>query len=259
MENYLRTRRESLPQWLETFDETTTFCFTTFLHSRIVFYPGSGLDGQPVALFGSTHAAHCFIYADYGIESQTLRDQLDSPLTRFRGYQTLRTIELRERDLLAGPWAPHATAAEQRASVTSFATIRNRPYGFLEILERLADYDDTHGARRLAVLFLGADGAATFDALFCQIHSKPLFAAILCNHGYRGDRSFGRGGLMERIANRTDKLPEYLLCARGTEAWPEYKRLDHLPPVFGGKESELFQRNNLWSDNRNQSRRRWES
>jgi predicted DNA-binding transcriptional regulator YafY len=220
------------------------------------------------AKFHRTAAAHLYetplsedqtigdLYADYGVESQTLRDQLDSPLTRFRGYQTLRTIELRERDLLAGTWAPHATAAEQRASVTSFATIRNRPYGSLEILERLADYDDTHGARRLAVLFLGADGVATFDALFCQIHSKPLFAAILCNHGYRGDRSFGRGGLMERIANRTDKLPEYLLCARGTEAWPEYKRLDHLPPVFGGKESELFQRNNLWSDNRNQSRRR---
>lgn len=44
----------------------------------------------------------------------------------------------------------------------------SKPYGFLEVLERDAELGPEHGAARLAIIFLGADGHATYDALFCQ-------------------------------------------------------------------------------------------
>ena len=38
--------------------------------------------------------------------------------------------------------------------------VARTPFGFLEVLERDHEFDDNHGARRLAILFLGADGIA---------------------------------------------------------------------------------------------------
>ena len=50
------------------------------------------------------------------------------------------------------------------------------PWGMLAILQRDEEFDDQHGPQRIAILFLGADGVATYDALFCQAQSHPLFA-----------------------------------------------------------------------------------
>ena len=40
---------EPLPRWLERFEPGDTFSRSDFFNSRVVFYPGSGHDGQPVA------------------------------------------------------------------------------------------------------------------------------------------------------------------------------------------------------------------
>ncbi len=61
------TTNEHLPQWLSKCRPSRRIAMADFLASRVVFYPGSGTDGQPVEFFGSRHAAHCFVLADYGI------------------------------------------------------------------------------------------------------------------------------------------------------------------------------------------------
>jgi hypothetical protein len=40
------------------------------------------------------------------------------------------------------------------------------PHAFLEILERNVELDDCHGARRLAIIFLCADGIASYVVRF---------------------------------------------------------------------------------------------
>jgi hypothetical protein len=40
------------------------------------------------------------------------------------------------------------------------------------MLERKPEYDEAHGPKRLAVLFLFSDGIATYEALFCQAGNK---------------------------------------------------------------------------------------
>lgn len=111
---------------------------------------------------------------------------------------------------------------------------KSRPYGFIEILERTPEFDDTHGAARLAILFLGADGIATYDALFCQEHSPPLYAALLEDYGFGGQYDkFGVGGLMEAIAQRTSHFPQLLVCKSGTE-WAGYEQIPGLSADTGG-------------------------
>jgi hypothetical protein len=111
------------------------------------------------------------------------------------------------------------------------------PYAFLEILERNADMDDGHGARRLAIIFLCADGIASYDALFCQRHSKaPPFAVLLQDHGFGGNwDKFGGGGLLEGIASQFRTLPKFLVVAtENTKPWAGFTVIPGVQPDKGG-------------------------
>ena len=104
------------------------------------------------------------------------------------------------------------------------------------MLERNAELTDEYGAQRLAILFLGADGHATYDALFCQRYNRLApYAVLLQDHGFGGQYSnFGAGGVMEKIAQATKVLPEWLIVGPHTQAWLGYEQVDDVDPDMGG-------------------------
>jgi hypothetical protein len=229
---YLQNESEPIPRWLEEFNKGDAFSRDDFFASRIVYYPGSGFDGQPVKLFGSTHSAHCFVFADYGITRAELEAELEG--NGFHRYHTLARLQLAENDLVPQGWRPHIPP---NSDARQGLAINNPPFGFLEVLERDDDYDDNHGPRRLAILFLGADGIAGYDALFCQGDDKQLpYAVIVQDHGFGGNYDrFGREGLMERIAISCNVIPEMLLVAtRNTKPWEGFERIPELTADPGG-------------------------
>jgi hypothetical protein len=226
---YLRGLRENIPAWLDQYRDGMPFSREEFFGSRVIYYPGSGTDGHPVKVFGSTHSAHCFVYADYGITQTALEAELGHPRHGFRGYHRLARLQLRETDLVPNGWTPHVRIGEVPPDKHQLpAAVAAAPFGFLEVLERDREFDDDHGARRLAILFLGADGIAAYDALFCQVaHHSPPFAVVLQDHGFGGNYDrFGRGGLLERIARRCNVVPRWLLVAENTDPWHGFQRVD---------------------------------
>lgn len=97
------------------------------------------------------------------------------------------------------------------------------------------EYDEEHGPKRLAILFLFADGISTYDALFCQARNKlEPFAILLHDHGYGFDEPFGRGGLMEKIAMHAKIKPTYLLVDYNTRPWRDYTKLEAIAGDHGG-------------------------
>ncbi len=224
--DYLRGRAEKMPEWLADYSESDPFPRTEFFRSRVAFYPGSGNDGHAVKVFGSTHAVHCFVYADFMVSREMLERRLEHPEVSFRGYRTLARRQLSEADLVPNGWTPHIRpegmnfGKEPREHVV--------PYGFLEVLGRESESGDDHGPRRLAVMFLGADGVATYDALFCQDASFPApFGVLLQDHGFGGNYTrFGQGGLLDKLAKRCSVRPTYLLAAENTTPWDDYERID---------------------------------
>ncbi len=78
LNEYLRQQSEEMPDWLEHFGSGDRFSRSQFFGSRVVYYPGSGTDGHPVKVFGSSHSAHSFVYVDYGM-SQADVDALTAP------------------------------------------------------------------------------------------------------------------------------------------------------------------------------------
>lgn len=236
---FLRGVPEPMPDWLAGFHDSAAFPREQFFASRVIYYPGSGTDGQPVKLFGSTHSAHCFVYADYGVGRATVEAELEHREHRFRGYHTLVRVNLAERDLSPHGWTPHINPAEAVRERYCFATAP--PFGFLEVLERDQELEDSHGARRLAILFLGADGIAAYDALFCQkgIVSAP-FAVVVQDHGFGGNYNrFGRDGLLERIAVRCRVIPRWLLVAENTDPWAGFERVPGVEGDSGGMNHHL--------------------
>lgn len=207
-----------------------------FFASRMVFYPGSGLDGHSVELFGSAHACHCFVQVDYSVTRERLHEELRSP--GFRGYRVASVVGLSAGDLVPGGWTPHLLPDEHR-EVDYRHTNPGKAFADLVLLERLAGFGDDHGARRLAVLFLYADAVAAYDALYCQTArgGRPPFAILLQDHGLDGlYTSFGEEGLLRRLAERRGRLPELLLVGQNTRPWPGYARIPGLPPSVGGFE-----------------------
>lgn len=215
---------ERLLGWLRAFEPSRPFDREGLFSSRVVFYGGARFDGQPIELFNRARAAHSFAYVDFGVTAGDVEAELDR--SGLLGYRSLVRIHLTRSDLVADGWIPHVNAAEAAASQRGHhgATAPDG-WGFLEVMARLDGFWEDHGAERLALLYLGADAIAAYDALFCQrgALSGP-FAVVVQDHGFGGNYNrFARGGLLERIADRTGVHPDWLLVSEGQDRWRGYR------------------------------------
>ena len=211
-----------VPAWLLDYQPGQAFQREEFFRSRIVYYPGCGSDLRPVRVFGLTGSAHVFIHADY---IHRFRRDCDDLHCGLRGYRVLDRRDLELDALMPRPWTPHASPDEARSSPDGF--VRTEPFASLVVLEREAGCPETEGPARLAIVWLGFDGIAAYDALFCQTHSfGPPFALMLQDHGFGGNYDrFGGGGLMDLIARRSRCRPEWLMLGPRTEVWDGYREM----------------------------------
>lgn len=211
--------REQLPEWLA--GDPPRFDREQFFASRTVYYPGCGDDDvQPVKLCALAHAAHTFVYVDYAIKQERIAATVERGL---RGYEVTHEESISEEALeaLRRPegWTPlypdEYKGADHWRSVD--------PFGRFVIFDRQSG-GDRHGPQRLAILFIGDDGIASYDALYCRGDGTPSpFLVVVQDHGFGGNYdSFGKDGLLESIVRKRRIRPEYLLVGGETRPWSGY-------------------------------------
>ena len=235
--NTLKQCPEPLPDWLR--EPSPGFDRKDFFSSRTVYYPGFGNDGHPVSLCARAHAAHAFVYVDYGVSQENVQERVHAiGDPGFVGYTVEHEEELSESDLRPGGWTQHVEPRELQRDPHAFANVT--PYGLFMVLRRNEDRDDSHGPERFAMLFIGGDGHATYDALYCQDDGTcPPFLVVAEDYGFGANYSaFAEGGLLESIAGRCDVHPKWLLVGsrgRGGEyrAWGGYRDSTALPEPGG--------------------------
>ena len=230
--NVLQRDQERLPNWLDG-DTPPRFNRETFFASRTVYYPGSGDDGQPVKLCALSHATHSFIYVDQAVDRNTILESLNDRKRGFRGYAISHQESVSEDVLRPGGWTSHISEHDAGDS-TRFRDSFVEPFGWFVALDR-QDGDRHHGPRRLAILFIGGDGFASYDALYCQgDRTPPPFLAVIQDHGFGGNYNrFGEGGLLELIARRTDVRPDFLLVGGNSKPWTGYEDTGASPEPGG--------------------------
>ena len=222
--DFLSTDPEPLPGWLSVWAETPDpadpgALLDAFLASRTVYYPGSGFDGQPVALFNAARAAHGFVYVDYGVSRADLIGEIRTD--GFRGYEPVRRADLSPADFGAEATPPDPARMRSRP----IGLLKGEPpYAFLQLFRRQDGIPEGHGAPFFAVLFLFADGHAAYEAIYLRREAaRPPFAVILQDHGFGGNWApFGDGGPLQGLAARSGRGPDHLLVAAGTRAWSGY-------------------------------------
>jgi hypothetical protein len=226
-----------MPAWLASWSAEAAFDARAFFGGRTVYYPGSGSDGQPVALFGGSHAAHAFVYVDAHEPFEDLLGDLRGHgrgryRQAFSGYAPFDLRPLSAAALAPWGWSP----SPHGDRIASRTTPDTPPYARLVVLQRHEGLDDTHGPERLAVLFLGAEGHASFDALYAKPGSpRPPYAVVVQDHAFSCNPSpFGRGGVMEAIAKAANAWPQHLLVAANSQAWRGYVALPAVGEARGG-------------------------
>ena len=208
---------EPFPEWLAG-EEPPKFDRRAFFGSRTVYYPGSGDDCQPVKLCSRAHAAHAFVYVDYGVSKDTLAKRLGDPAKGLCGYAVTHTEDVSKDVLPPEGWVSHPKTLK----ADDFRCVKP-PFAWFVVFDRRNGGED-HGPQRLAILFIGDDGIASYDWLYCQEDgTQNPFLVVIKDHGMGGNyNKFGSGGLLEHIVQMYQVGPEYLLVGENTDPWFGY-------------------------------------
>ena len=247
---YLSNFKEHTPTWLEEED----YSLRNFFSDRTVLYPGSGMDGHPLAIFNASHSAHCFFFVD---QEYTAPNPIDKLGKSPRGYETIfekhysaeelkndSTNQLPKDKLKLLKTEPtcngprvygDTTAPEMQAAADSKTAVR------LLVYERSPGLGEDHGATRFAVFCLGMEARTAYEWFYGTMFRLSLpFAILLQDHGFGGDFATNRDngfGDPEGVlydAARGSGLPEFLIVAENTHCWRGYVPVEGVDPDIGG-------------------------
>lgn len=235
IDKYLSYEKEKMPNWLENFDGDKPLDVNEVFYgsNRIVFYPGSGIDGEPIKLINKAHYAHTYFYVDYNHRREDIRKILIKNET-FKGYKTI------------GLYTCPVYIASRLVSDHSYYNMRTIfnsedliyesmnyplqkgifiPFLYIAIYERLPNYDETHGAKRFCLIYLCND---MFGAYYEFFSSRNMAPNILILKNYESNEFFmlGKGSNLEFLAKEKQTYPDYILCERNTDVWKDYEKIN---------------------------------
>ena len=225
--NGLDQQTEIQPDWLNASSEEFQFTkqlSNSFLSSRVVFYPGSGVDYAPIDLFG--RAAHCYLYVDYSADLDTTAS---IPNCKLLHQQELTIGEISESlgldpNQAAFP-AEDLTQNETQALDQYFAgqkTPESRLLGGRwSVWERNEVMDGETHRRRFALLQLHAEAVWVFKGLWCNLKPKADLFALYLGRDSSNWTHWRPGGWLFRLAVNHKVFPLWL-CCRSDSRWPEY-------------------------------------
>jgi hypothetical protein len=214
------------PEWLATVSEKHPLPLSALLQNSL-YYPACGRDGDPVRFFGGF--IHSFVYADYFVSQQEITESLYHPQYGFKGYRVLFC-----KDVSTAIAARATTlSAEVKKGLARARRSVHRPveYAIWVVLERLEQFDSSHGPSRFSYLFIGGEGVSVYEALYRSNNIAPeILAVIQCGISF--------GGAWTDFANRGEILARKALAGSGEKpqfllhgdwyglsekcCWPEY-------------------------------------
>ena len=235
---------EHSEQWLQALAAKDMQSIPFPLHELLsgsLYYPASGLDGDPVRYLGKHF--HSFVFVDYTVSEE----QLDEKVNRsgFKGYEVIGQRRVMQSELIPHGWQPtHPTPEDE--DPRKYKNFFKQPFCTWYVFARAKNFHATHGPERFSLLFLCADGVAAYQALYVAngLHAGAV-AIIQPGTGFglnytafeNPTKIFGRT-VMGNSAGAPDQLLHggigptefYATCC-----WPDYSQhLAFFPKAGGG-------------------------
>jgi len=199
---------------------------TQFLSSRVVFYPGSGVDYAPIELF--KQSAHGYLYVDYLTDLNTTPP---IPNCKLLHQQALTIGEITESlglDPNQAAFSREDLTQNETQALDQFFDGQQTPQSRLlggrwSIWERNEILAGETHHRRFALLQLHAEAVWVFKGLWCNREPQPQpkpFALYLGRDSTNWTH-WHPGGWLFRLAVNHQVFPELLRCQPDTK-WPDY-------------------------------------
>ena len=210
-----------------------------------LYYPASGVDGSPIRNWQL--GVNSFVYVDMSIEESTNVGELlkkDS----VRGYHVIAQRNLNADELAPNGFKPSPPASANMLSIikeqqSAGASIRN-VFAIWSILERDNSLGEQHGPKRFSLLYIRAEGAAAYQALYQSNDILPkLVAFIRPGVGFGGNYGEFTTVLLDTMLMHPKGLPAEMLLWRGRnwgsqEAEPWSKYFEEIPGSAFSKDDE---------------------
>lgn len=212
-----------------------------------LYYPASNFDGGVIKhcnTQGRALGIQSFVYCDYSVSHWELKKDVN---LHIRGYKVYADRSIKKEELLLGadttrPIAPFfATEEEQRKYQNIIRECR--PFCHWFVLERLDDFDESHGPKRISLLFICAEGIATYYQLYNANHIAPKVLAIIQEGaGWGGNWTFfsDRNSPFDRIARSNPQgMPRYIfyggigLTDFYQKIWKGYHKINEIYDYYG--------------------------
>lgn len=191
------------------------------LLANSVYYPCCYDDGAPVKFFNERFAEYgiqSYVYVDYGMKAEVLSALQDG----FRHYHVFAERELKESDLVSHKWNSSKyiqyLSPEEIAGMEEVFRIHEinpcNAFARWIVYERDSDADPKVGPEKFSLLYIAADGAATYAALYLENKIAPKALTIIRpGGGFGGNYTsyYNPEGVFLRIVNSGRTVPEYVL------------------------------------------------
>ena len=181
-----------------------------------LYYPACYFDGSSVVVCNKDRqdlGVNSFIYCDcYPMSEEKVRFEID----RFRGYRAVGMCYVPIEQIIPSHW--------EKFHMKNMWNWSNKPlncFAIWAVIERLPEYDSSHGPKRFSFTYIIAEGVATYFGLYERFGTTPKVLSIV-NPGMEPSALDETFGPFYKALSVNQVMPEYLFVLSGTPVWPEY-------------------------------------
>lgn len=194
-----------------------------------VYYPACNLDGRPIRYCNTIWrklGVNSFVYCDFDVSE----DQFLKEMEHICGYKVLGHRALRQDEYIPEGWKLELVKdndGEEGSHCYYWDTFLGNPgpgkFAHWVVYERVGYKGYEHGPKRFSLLYIGGEGLATFQQLYCHYRVAPKMICFIQCWGFAGNwTNFTMAG-----------APFHLTLLKYKECSPEWLCIGHYRSIDG--------------------------